>query len=70
MSGTDIAYGAGFLRAFYAMSGTERGYGATRRLGVEGEARDLLQQVLRAIVLRTCYAMSGTETGYRPPRCL
>eukprot|EP00961_Rhodomonas_salina_P081116 1090819-Rhodomonas_salina.3 len=63
MSGTELAYGGVFLRACYAISGTDIVYGATR------EGASISQpKYLSPRVLRNRYAMSGTDRAYAVTR--
>eukprot|EP00961_Rhodomonas_salina_P102084 1373078-Rhodomonas_salina.1 len=63
MSGTDIPYGASFLRACYAMRGTDLAYDAISlrasfaKTGTDTDAA--------AIALRACYAKCGTDIVHR-----
>eukprot|EP00961_Rhodomonas_salina_P080365 1081141-Rhodomonas_salina.4 len=59
MSATEIGYAA-TEHSCYGIFGTEKGYGATRRLSV---ARVPTQGV-SPISLRPCYAVSGTSLAY------
>eukprot|EP00961_Rhodomonas_salina_P198729 2680395-Rhodomonas_salina.3 len=71
-SSTDIAYAASYLRACYAMSGTELAYGATRSAWKWMESGSLLvgpTLFAYAISLCICYAVSGTELAYASTLC-
>eukprot|EP00961_Rhodomonas_salina_P102390 1377193-Rhodomonas_salina.1 len=51
---------------WYAMSGTDIGYGATRDLGVRSTS---LSTAWYATSLCACYDMSGTDMAYDATSC-